>query len=100
MTAECENGGFVEDKIYDNCIVRVKSNPDSGEISVSFREKPTENLPMAYDARKCPECGFESYVYDTYGYGKTILRKRVCNECGTRWVTTERFTRLLEKKKT
>lgn len=47
-------------------------------------------------ARMCPVCGEDSLVYDSRERPDgTILRRRECPFCGTRFETVEEFVKIL-----
>ena len=48
-------------------------------------------------ARMCPVCGEDSIVYDSRErWDGSIRRRRKCTVCGTRFLTVEKFEKLLE----
>ena len=48
-------------------------------------------------ARMCPVCGEDSIVYDSREqWDGSIRRRRKCVVCGTRFLTVEKFEKLLE----
>ena len=50
-------------------------------------------------ARMCPECGEDSYVYDTREQPDgSIVRKRRCRNCGLEFKTTEVLSKIYPKK--
>lgn len=54
---------------------------------------------MTMQARACPICGADSVVYNTrVKPGGLIERRRRCQVCGAKFVTVERFDRLLERR--
>ena len=54
---------------------------------------------MAECARACPFCGADSLVYNSRVKSNgTIERRRVCQVCRARFVTIERFDRLLKRR--
>lgn len=54
---------------------------------------------MAEWARACPLCGADSVVYNSrVRPGGAIERRRRCQVCGAKFVTVERFERLLERR--
>ena len=49
-------------------------------------------------ARMCPECGEDSYVYDTREQPDgSIVRKRRCRKCGLEFKTTEILSKIYLK---
>ena len=47
-------------------------------------------------ARTCPECGADSFVYNTRKLENgVIMRRRRCQACGTRFETYETYGRTL-----
>lgn len=47
-------------------------------------------------ARMCPVCGSESVVFRSFEKGDgTIIRKRICKVCETKFETQEKFLRVL-----
>ena len=59
---------------------------------------------MIKNAIICKKCGSDNCtVTDTrnreiYGIGKTIYRRRKCNQCGYRWITVELYLSDAERK--
>lgn len=52
-------------------------------------------------ARMCPVCGSDSRVYDSREQPDgSIVRRRVCRDCGMRFETVERFSKMVPKKST
>ncbi len=47
-------------------------------------------------ARMCPVCGSESLVFRSIERSDgTVIRKRICRVCETKFETTEKFSRVL-----
>jgi transcriptional regulator NrdR family protein len=42
---------------------------------------------------RCPRCQGDSRVYDTQEAGPLRLRRRVCERCGHRFLTSEEYLR-------
>lgn len=54
---------------------------------------------MMPQARACPVCGADSAVYNSRARRDGgIERRRRCQACGAKFVTVERFDRLLERR--
>lgn len=48
-------------------------------------------------ARECPECGSDSYVYDTRVWvNGEIIRRRRCPLCGAKFMTLEKFFKMAD----
>ena len=45
--------------------------------------------------RECPKCGAGSIVIDSRNIGGRIVRKRKCTKCGAKWLTKERFLKMV-----
>ena len=59
-----------------------------------------ENLNTDKAARMCPECLADSLVYDSRVQPDgSILRRRRCPMCGTKFETVEHFSRLMNGSK-
>ena len=39
----------------------------------------------------CPECGGKTKVTESWVYGKTVLRRRTCTACDSKFETRERI---------
>ena len=58
-----------------------------------------EKLSVEFAARMCPQCGADSLVYDSREFRDgSIIRRRKCQVCGTKFETIEHFSKYIKKR--